>query len=113
MLSFQNPAERRDPVTPVIVEEEQSLLDATDAVLEAMSPPDRYGKPEDPVGGTLFWPSDPFRLIDQPEVGPWIRVAAALSGAEHPAGNRTITMSPPIEQLSITVSAPQSYLSAF
>ncbi|MDG5761827.1 hypothetical protein QA600_21115 [Natronococcus sp. A-GB1] len=113
VLSFRDPVERRDPVTPAIVEEKQSLLDATDAVLETMLPSDRYGNPDDAVGGTLFWPPGPFQLIDQPKVGPWIRVAAALAGAEYPVDNRTIAMGPPIEQLSITGSAPRSHLTTY
>ncbi|MGQ3723401.1 hypothetical protein [Natrialba aegyptia] len=71
-LSFQTASER-DPVLSSLLEERQTLLDAVDAFLETILPPDRYGDPNDPLGSALFWPPDPSRLLDHPTVGPWLR----------------------------------------
>ncbi|MFC6764317.1 HTH domain-containing protein [Natrinema soli] len=100
-LSFQTAAERRDPVVPTILEENQTLLDAADAFLETILPPERYGDPDDPLGGVLFWPPDPSRLLDHHRVGPWLQLAAALTVAETPGNCRVVQMGPPLKQQAL------------
>ncbi|WP_306055730.1 helix-turn-helix domain-containing protein [Natronococcus wangiae] len=101
-LSFQTATERRDPVVPTVLEENQTLLDATNALLEAVLPPERYGDPDDPLGSVLFWPPDPSRLLDHPDVAPWVKLAAWLTGTERPDRKTSIAVGPPICQQSIT-----------
>lgn len=71
-LSFQTAAERRDPVVPTVFEKSQTLLDATDALLETILPPERYGDSDDSLGSVLFWPPDPLRLPEHSMVGSWL-----------------------------------------
>ncbi len=90
-LSFQTTSERRDSVVPTVLEENQTLLDAADALLETILPPDRYDDLDDPLGSTLFWPLDPSHLLDHSAVGPWLQIAAALTATaiDYKQSNRT------------------------
>ncbi|MFC7216542.1 helix-turn-helix domain-containing protein [Saliphagus sp. GCM10025334] len=81
-LSFSTSEERADPVLPSFAD--GSFLEAVDALLIESLPPDRYGDPSDPIGGVLFWPQDPWALLDHDEYGPWVRLAAKLTGESPP-----------------------------
>jgi hypothetical protein len=89
-LSFQTAIERRDPGVPTLLEESQTLLDAADSLLGTVLTPSRYGEPGDPLGGVLFWPPDPERLLEHPMVGPWMRLAAALSAIKSTEDSQAI-----------------------
>ncbi|WP_249038844.1 winged helix-turn-helix transcriptional regulator [Haloterrigena salifodinae] len=104
-LSFQTTSERHDPVVPTVLEENQTLLDAADTFLESILPPARYGDPDDPLGGVLFWPPDPSRLLDHHRVGSWLRLAAALTATGSPGNNRVVQMGPPLEQQPLSSRA--------
>jgi hypothetical protein len=99
-LSYQITTERRDPIVPTVLEENQTLLGAVDSLLEMFLPPDRYGDPNDPLGSALFWPPDPLRLLNRPTVGPWLRVAAALTPIDCLENKRTLQLGPPLRQQS-------------
>ncbi|WP_255681576.1 HTH domain-containing protein [Natrinema sp. SYSU A 869] len=103
-LSFQTASERRDSVVPTVLEENQTLLDAADTFLETILPPNRYGDPDDSLGGVLFWPPDPSRLLDHHRVGPWLRLAAALTAIGSTGNNRVVQMGPPLEQQALPES---------
>ena len=105
-LAFQTATERHDPVVPTVLEESQTLLDAADALLETILPPDRYGDPDDPLGGALFWPSDPLQVLDHPTAGPWMRLAATLTATEFTEDNRAVQMGSPLEQQSLSHTIP-------
>lgn len=105
-VPFQTTTERRDPVVPAVLEDTQTLLDTTDALLEIMVPPDRYGDPDDVLGSALFWPLDPSRLLDHPTVGPWLRVAAALTATEAIEDTRTLQMGPSLKQRALPQTPP-------
>ncbi|ELY55613.1 hypothetical protein C491_15642 [Natronococcus amylolyticus DSM 10524] len=100
-LSFQTATERHDPVVPTLLEENQTLLDAADALLETILPPDRYGDPDDPLGNVLFWPPDPLRVLKHPMVGSWMRLAAALTARGVNENNQTVQMGPQLEQQAL------------
>lgn len=96
-LSFQTPEERRDPVGPDMVGER--FRDAVDALLLDALPPDRYADPEDPVAGALFYPPDPWGIVDaEPTLGPWIDLSAALTATDHPDRTVSVSVGPPVEQ---------------
>ncbi|WP_226377566.1 winged helix-turn-helix transcriptional regulator [Haloterrigena turkmenica] len=105
-LSFQTTSERRDPVIPTVLKENQTLLDAADAFLETFLLPARYGDPDDPLGGVLFWPPDPSQLLAHPRVGPWLRLAAALTATGSPGNNRAVQMGPSLEQQALSQTPP-------
>ncbi|WP_226377546.1 winged helix-turn-helix transcriptional regulator [Haloterrigena turkmenica] len=105
-LSFQTAVERRDSVVPTVLEENQTLLDATDAFLETLLPPARYGGPDDLLGSVLFWQPDPSRLLDHHRVGSWLRLAAALTATGSPGNNRAVQMGPPLEQQALSQTPP-------
>lgn len=101
-LSFNTREERRDEVVPEAVRDNTLLLDVVDSLLVRELPPDRYGDPDDPVGGVLFWPPDPWALAEIDDFEPWLRVAACLTGAEAPdRSDRTVSMGPSIEQTAL------------
>lgn len=79
-----------------------AVLATASYLLETILPPDRYGDSEDPIGGTLFWPSDPWSLADQPAVAPWARLAAQLTGTERPNRETPIAVGQPVSQQPIT-----------
>ncbi|ELY55607.1 hypothetical protein C491_15602 [Natronococcus amylolyticus DSM 10524] len=105
-LSFQTTTERREPVAPAVLEESQTLLDAADALLETILPPDRYGDPDDPLGNVLFWPPDPLRVLEHPMVGSWLRLAAALTATEPTEGSRAVQMGSSLEQQPLSRATP-------
>ncbi|WP_394743181.1 helix-turn-helix domain-containing protein [Natronococcus roseus] len=105
-LSFQTTTERREPVAPAVLEENQTLLDAADALLETILPPDRYGDPDDPLGNVLFWPPDPLRVLKHPMVGSWFRLAAALTATEPTKDNQAVQLGPPLEQQPLSHTTP-------
>ena len=105
-LSFQTATERRDPVVPTVLEESQTLLDVADTLLEAFLPSDRYGDPDDLLGGGLFWPPDLERLLDHPTVGPWIRLAATLTATESTKDNQPVQMGSSLEQQPLSRTTP-------
>jgi DNA-binding MarR family transcriptional regulator len=99
-LSFQTREERRDPVTPDTVG--GAFTEAVAALLEAALPPDRYGDPDDPVAGALFWPPDPWGATDEPGgLTPWVEAAAGLTGAEPPDRTATVSIGPTPEQTAL------------
>jgi hypothetical protein len=100
-LSFQTATDRYGPVVPTILKESQTLLDAADALLETILPPDRYGDPDDPLGKALFWPPNPSRLLEYPIVGSWIRLAATLTATKSTEDNRAVQMASSLEQQSL------------
>ncbi|ELY67242.1 HTH domain-containing protein [Natronococcus jeotgali] len=104
-VSFQTTTERRNPIVPTVLEKNQTHLDAADALLETVLPPDRYGDPNDPLGSALFWPPDPGRLLDHPMIGSWMRLAAALTATKPTEDSRAI-MGPPIEQQALLRTTP-------
>lgn len=67
-----------------------------------MLPPERYGDPEDPIGGILFWPPDPWILLNHPDIESWTRLAAQLTGTEQLDRKTSIAVGPPLCQQSIT-----------
>lgn len=99
-LSFRTTEERRSPVTPTLVD--STFTEAVDALLTAVLPPERYGDPEDPIGGTLFWPPDPWELVDHPDLEQWVRLAAQLTGTENPDNETSISVGPEINQTAVT-----------
>ncbi len=98
-LSFSTTEERRNQVVPEFVNTE--FIEAVDSFLETVLPPGRYGDPDD-VGGVLFYPQDPFSLLDDPEFGKWIKLAAQLTGTGEPDTEATVSMGPSISQTAIT-----------
>lgn len=58
----------------------QSFLEAVDALLLAELPPDRYGDPDDPLGGLLFEPQAPGDALEDSVIGPWAELVRRLSG---------------------------------
>lgn len=98
-LSFPTPSERRDGIVPSVTG--STFLEAVDALLTVALPPERYGDPEDPIGGALFWPPEPWALVDESTVlEPWVYLAARLTGTERPNVDReaTVSMGPAINQ---------------
>ncbi|ADB62858.1 putative transcriptional regulator, AsnC family (plasmid) [Haloterrigena turkmenica DSM 5511] len=104
-LSFQTAVERRDSVVPTVLKGNQTLLDAADAFLETLLPPARCGDPDDPLGSVLFWQPDPSRLLDHPTVGPWLRLAIALTVSDTLEKNWVVQMGPPLEQQPLSSRA--------
>lgn len=98
-LSFRTTEERRNPVMPNLVD--STFTEAVDALFTEILPPARYGDPEDPIGGALFWPPDPWVLLDNPDLAPWVKLAARLTGTENPENETTISVGPAIEQTPI------------
>jgi hypothetical protein len=101
-LSFRTRAERRAPVLPDTVE--SRFIQVVDALLVDALPPDRYADPEDPVGGTLFAPQDPWGIPDESPLSPWVSVAGALAGAIRPDREVTVSVGPTIEQTPLTAT---------
>lgn len=98
-LSFDTPGERREPVYPSFVS--SGFIDAVDSLLEAVLPPERYGDPNDEVGKVLFWPPNPWGLLDNDDLSQWVELAAALTGTERPERESTVSFGPSIEQAPI------------
>ena len=105
-LSLQTATERHNPVVPTLLEESQTLLDVADALLETILPPSRYGDPDDPLGSALFWPPNPSRLLEQPMVSSWTRLAAALTATEFTEDNRAVQMGSSLEQQPLSHTTP-------
>ncbi|ELY55603.1 hypothetical protein C491_15582 [Natronococcus amylolyticus DSM 10524] len=105
-LSFQTATERHDPVISTVLEESQTLLNAVDALLGTILPPDRYGDPDDPLGSTLFWPPNSSRLLEHSMVGPWMRLAATLTAIELTRDSQAIQIGPMLEQRSLAHIPP-------
>jgi len=99
-LSFRTTEERRNPVVPEFVG--SAFIDAVDALLETSLPPERYADPNDELGKVLFWPPNPWDLIDKPELTPLVKLAARLTGTERPDNETTISVGPEINQAAIT-----------
>jgi hypothetical protein len=105
-LSFQTTTERCDPVVPTLLEENQTLLDIADALLETIFTSDRYGNPDDPLGSVLFWPPDPLRVLGYPIVGSWMRLAATLMATESIEDDRAVQMGSPLQQQPLSRTTP-------
>jgi DNA-binding transcriptional ArsR family regulator len=106
-LSFATTDERREPVIPSAVV--QTFVEATDSLLMVDLPPDRYGNPDDPVARSVFWPPDPWGLVDSNRyISPWVALAARLSGAGRSDTETDIVveMGPAIEQVPILDPTP-------
>lgn len=99
-LSFRTDAERRGGIVPDIVG--TPFVDAVGELLEMVLPPERYGDPDDPVGGTLFWPPEPWVLLENPDVAPWVKLTAQLTGTERPNRKTSIDIGPTLEQQPLT-----------
>jgi len=99
-LSFRTTEERRNQVVPEFVG--STFTEAVDALLTSILSPERYGDPEDPVGGVLFWPPDPWELVDHPDLEQWVRLAAQLTGTERPDNETSISVGTEINQTAIT-----------
>ncbi|WP_339106519.1 HTH domain-containing protein [Haloterrigena salinisoli] len=100
LLSFRTRDERQSPVTPEFGD--MGFMDAIDALLEGTLPPGRYGDPDDPIAGVLFWLPEPWLLLDDDRLCVWTKLAATLTGTEIPELVETVTMGPEIEQIAIT-----------
>lgn len=86
-LSFPETDERRNPVLPELVTDSDvwtAILDVVDKLLVTTLPAERYADPDDPVGGVLWYPQDPFSLLDHAGFGPWVELAILLLGEELP-----------------------------
>jgi hypothetical protein len=105
-LSFQTTTERRDPVVPTLLEESQTFLDAADALLETILPPDRYGDPDDPLGSALFWPPNPSLLLEHPTVDLWMQLVAALTAIEFTESSQSVQMGSSLEQQPLSCITP-------
>lgn len=103
-LSFQTATECCNPAVPTVLEENQTLLDAADVLLETILPPDSYGGPEDSLGSTLFWPPNSLRLLEHGTVGPWLRIAAALTATESIDDDWAFQIGPLVEQQALSIS---------
>lgn len=102
-MSFPSGKERHTPLRLELVERataaDITLPEAIDDLLAAILPLAQYADPDDPVGGVLFWPPDPWLLQDHDDLGPWIGLAASLIGAEPPTKtDKTVRMGPSIKQ---------------
>lgn len=103
-LSFPTSEERETPVWPAFVD--RTFTEAVDALLVDDLPASRYGDPDDPIGGLLFWngdePPNPWALLEHDEYGPWAETARRLTNGERtePA-ERSLLMGPEIKQQSI------------
>ena len=93
-------------MVPTVLEESQTLLDAADAFLGLLLLPNHYGDPDDPLGSVLFWPPNPSRLLEHPMVGPWLRIAAALTATESTEDNRAGQIGPSLEQQPLFRATP-------
>lgn len=98
-LSFQCSEERRNAVTPTFVGAE--VLEVADALLEEHLPPDRYGDLDDSLGRALFWPPDPWLLLEDDDLASWAALGARLTAAEQPDTGSSVTMGADPEQTSI------------
>jgi hypothetical protein len=99
-LSFSDADERSNAVIPSIVEAE--FIEAVDGFVEAILPPGRYADPEDPVGKMLWYPPDPWGIIDKdPMLAPWIRITAALTATDAPESETTVSVGPTVSQTSL------------
>jgi hypothetical protein len=97
-LSFQMATERHNPVVPTLLEEGQTLLEATDTLLRTILPTYRYGDPDDPLGGALFWSLNPSRALEHSTVSSWMQLVAALSATEFIEDNRAVQMGSSLKQ---------------
>lgn len=111
-LELSTSDERDVAIVPTLVEN-GTLLDAVDALLTEHLPPGRYGDPEDPVGGVLFWPPDPWSLQGHDDLASWLELAARLVDADRPTdGSTTIAMGPEIEQQPLPTATGPSEVGA-
>jgi DNA-binding Lrp family transcriptional regulator len=102
-LSFATTEERRAPVMPATVD--GTFVEAVDALLLEALPPDRYADPDDPVAGVVFWPVDPWGLVDSSRsISPWAALAGRLAGAERSDEEieTAVEMGPEIEQAPLS-----------
>lgn len=99
-LSFDTPEEWDSPVHPNIVDER--LTEAVDALLVQCLPPEEYANPEHPAGGVLFYPPDPWGLLDTDGFEAWVRVAGALTDTEQPQDCLTVSFGPEVAQTPIS-----------
>ncbi|PCR88671.1 DUF5817 domain-containing protein [Natrinema ejinorense] len=105
-ISFPTRSERHEPVVPTLTTDDGRLLDTTDPLLESMLPPDRYADPDDPAGGVLYWPQDPWALLEIGEFQPWMTVAIRLMGDEaEEKPEKRVSMGPTVTQQPITQAA--------
>ncbi|WP_254768209.1 hypothetical protein [Salinilacihabitans rarus] len=107
--------ERGDDVRPALLKG-ALLVDAVDALLVATLSPERYADPDDPLGGVLFDlpgdPADPWRLVDDADLGSWVALAGRLTAMDRPDAETAIAMGPAIEQAPLPTVGDEEVISA-
>jgi len=98
-VSFRTREERRAPVVPDTVGERFVMV--VDSLLVDALPPERYADPEDPVGKVLFAPQNPWGIPEESDLSPWVDLAGALTGAERPGREVSVSVGPTIGQASL------------
>ena len=107
-LSFPTSEERETPGWPAFVD--RTFSEAVDALLVESLPPSRYGDPEDPIGGLLFWtddePPNPWAFLKHDEYDLWVEIARRLTdGEQTKPAEQSLLMGPEIKQQPIDVAA--------
>jgi hypothetical protein len=105
-LSFSTTAERRSGIVPSPVGKDTAFMDVLDTLLLSVLPADRYGDPSDRVGGVLFYPQEPWQLLEHEQLSGWVKLIARLTETEIPeqTENSTVSVGPAIKQQSIQPS---------
>ncbi len=105
-LSFSAPeaGERYNEIVPEPVD--GTFVEAVDGLCYAVLPPPRYSDPTDSVGSVVYWPPDPWRLVEVGHsLGAWVALGARLTDEAAPSesGNEdVIAMGPSIEQTALS-----------
>lgn len=107
-LSFATPEGRAEPLWPTFVD--RTFTEAIDALLVETLPAHRYGDPDDPIGGLLFWsdgdPPNPWALLENDKYRSWAEFARRLTGAEQTRpSEKRLLMGPGIKQQPIIAEA--------
>jgi DNA-binding transcriptional ArsR family regulator len=103
-LAFRTDAERADTRLPASVATGTRFGEVVSDVAAALLPPEEYADPGGRVYETLSYPPDPWALVEDPRLEPWVRLAARLVGADPPTPERTVRMGPTIEQTPLAAA---------
>lgn len=103
-LSFRTEEEWLDGRVPRPARGDVSIGEVVSDVAAALLPPEEYADPGGDVYETLSWPPDPWALVEDARLEPWVRLAARLVGADPPTEDRTVRMGPAIEQTPLSDS---------